>query len=355
VDIEALEREAQACADPLAWAYVAGGVGDGLTLAENRAAWHRWKLRPHLLVDVSEVVTATTVLGTPTASPVLVAPSAMHGLVCPERELATSRGAADAGAVLVLSQVATTSLEDVAAVAPDSPRWMQLYVQRDRGLTRAVCERAAAAGYRALVVTADSPVITRRSGIDRGEFGVPASMPLPNLAPGDPAPDLFALVEGYDPTLTPDDLPEISAWAGGLPVLVKGVVRGDDAARFVAAGAAGVVVSNHGGRQLDTCVATADVLPEVVDAVAGRGEVYVDGGVRRATDVLKALALGARAVLVGRPVVWALAVGGAPAVTELLDGLRADLATAMGLSGVTDVAAVPRDLVTHRPCSCPDH
>jgi 4-hydroxymandelate oxidase len=348
MDVAGYESAARTVADPVAWAYLAGGAGDEVTVADNVAAWRRWRLRPHMLRDVSAISTATTVLGRSVPAPVLVAPTAMHGLFHPEREVATATGAAAAGTVYVLSQAATTSLEDVAAAAPTGLRWMQLYVQRDRGRTRAVCERAAAAGYRALVVTVDSPVITRRTRlIERSTFGVPAGMGLPNLAPGVEAPDLFELVEGYDPTVVVDDLATFSEWAGGLPVLVKGVVRGDDARACVDAGAAGVVVSNHGGRQLDTCVATADGLPEVVEAIAGAGEVYVDGGIRRGVDVLKALALGARAVLVGRPVIWGLVAGGAHGVRDVLEELTEELRTAMGLAGAADVAAIPRDLVVH--------
>jgi 4-hydroxymandelate oxidase len=346
MDVAAFEAAAHATTDAVAWAYLAGGAGDEVTVADNVDAWRRWRLRPRVLRDVSAISTATTILGAPVATPVLVAPSAMHGLFHRDGELATAEGAARANAVYVLSQVATTSLEDVAAAVPDGARWMQLYVQADRGMTRAVCERAAAAGYGALVVTVDSPVVTRRTrDIDRSSFGVPPSMALPNLAPGVEAPDLFAIVEGYDPALTFDDLADISGWAGGLPVLVKGVVRADDATACVDAGATGVVVSNHGGRQLDTCVATADALVEVVDAVGARAEVLVDGGIRRGVDVLKALALGARAVLVGRPVIWGLAVAGADGVHDVLAGLTEELRTAMGLAGCTDAAAVPRDLV----------
>ena len=346
MDVAAYAEAAQTAADPVAWAYLAGGSGDEVTVNDNVAAWRRWRLRPHVLRDVSEISTATTVLGQPVPLPVLVAPTAMHGWFHPDREVATARGAARAGTVYCLSQTSTTPLEEVAAAAPDGVRWMQLYVQRDRGLTKAVCERAAAAGYRALVVTVDSPVLSRRSRlVDRSSFATPMGLGLPNLAPGVEHPDLFEVVEGYDPAVMPDDLAVFSDWAGGLPVLVKGIVRGDDARAAMAGGAAGVVVSNHGGRQLDTCVATADALPEVVEAVGGAGEVYVDGGVRRGIDVLKALAIGARAVLVGRPVIYGLTAAGADGVAEVLEVLGDELRTAMGLSGLTDARAIPRDLV----------
>jgi 4-hydroxymandelate oxidase len=329
------------------YGYIAGGAGDELTVAENVAAWRRFRLRPHMLRDVSSISTATTVLGTPVAGPILVAPTAMHGLVCEQRELATARAAQRCGTVHVLSQAVTTSLEDVAATDPGAPRWMQVAVQRDRGITRDVCARAGAHGYRAIVVTVDSPVLMRRTRFEQASFNVPAGMGLPNLVPAaGVTPDLYEVVLGFDPTLTFDDLPLLAEWSGGLPVGVKGIVRGDDAARCVDAGAAAILVSNHGGRQVDTCVSTASVLAEVVEAVDGRAEVYVDGGIRRGHDVLKALALGARAVLVGRSVVWGLALGGEDGVVEVLTMLRDELETTLGLCGLTSVHDVPADLLT---------
>jgi 4-hydroxymandelate oxidase len=329
----------------VAFDYVAGGAGAEITLLDNVAAWGRIRLRPHMLRDVSKVTTATTVLGTPVRVPILVAPTAMHGLVCADREVATVRGAARSGALYILSMAATASLEEVAAAAPDSPRWMQLYVQRDHGLTRNVCARAREAGYRALVVTVDSPVTTRRSRFAPEAFRVPAGMGLPNMAAGTVDPDIFEIVAGYDAALTFDDLASIREWGGGLPVVVKGILRGDDARACLEAGADAISVSNHGGRQVDSCVATADVLAEVVDAVGGTAEVYVDGGIRCGADVLKALALGARAVLVGRPVVWGLALGGEAGVDGVLTELGEDLARTMALCGVTDVHDVPSDLL----------
>jgi 4-hydroxymandelate oxidase len=349
VDLAGLEQRARACIpDQVAFDYVAGGAGDEITLADNVAAWSRIRLRPRMLRDVSAVNTRTTVLGTPVPCPVLIAPTAMHGLVCPERELATARGAARSETLYVLSMAATASLEEVAAEAPDSPRWMQLYVQRDHGLTRDVCARAKAAGYRALVVTVDSPVTTRRSRFEPSAFNVPAGMGLPNLAAGTTDPDIFEIVAAYDASLTFDDLASIREWGGGMPLVVKGVLRGDDALVCLDSGADAIAVSNHGGRQVDTCVATADVLAEVVDAVAGRAEVFVDGGIRSGGDVLKALALGARAVLVGRPVVWGLALAGADGVDAVLTELADDLARTMGLCGVTEVHHVPRDILARR-------
>ncbi len=347
MDLVGLEERARECiVEQVAFDYVAGGVGAEITLLENVAAWRELRLRPRMLRDVSKVSTETTVLGTKVHSPVLIAPTAMHGLVSPERELATARGAARSGTVYILSMAATASLEEVAAAAPDNPRWMQLYIQADHGLTRDACARAREAGYRALVVTVDSPVTTRRSRFEPSAFHVPAGMTLPNLAPRSrTTPDIFELVAAYDAALTFDDLADIKAWGGGLPLVVKGILRGDDAVQCLDSGADAIAVSNHGGRQVDTCISTAEALRDVVEAVDGRAEVYVDGGIRGGADVLKALALGARAVLVGRPVVWGLAVAGADGVDAVLNQLWDELRVAMGLCGVNDVAAVPADLL----------
>jgi 4-hydroxymandelate oxidase len=349
MDLGGLEEAARERLDAAIYDYVAGGAADEITATENVDAWRAMRLRPHVLQDVSAVSTATTVLGCPVASPVLVAPTAMHGLFCADGELATARAAAAHGTVLTLSTVASTALEDVAATTPDAPKWMQLYVQKDHRISQALCARAQAAGYAAIVLTVDSPVLAKRVRNERNAFNVPPGMRLPNLVPLDHDGsdlDLYALVGAYEPALTFDDLAMVREWAGGLPVVVKGVLRGDDAARCVDAGAAAVIVSNHGGRQLDTVVATAHALPEVVAAVDGRAEVYVDGGVRTGVDVLKALTLGARAVLVGRSVVWGLAVDGEAGARAVLDELAADLARTMAFCGITAVTAVPRDLVT---------
>lgn len=347
IDLAGLEERARACiVEQVAFDYVAGGVGAEITLLENVAAWRELRLRPRMLRDVSNVSTTTTVLGTAVHSPVLIAPTAMHGLVSPERELATVRGAARSGTVYILSMAATTSLEDVAAEAPDNPRWMQLYIQADHGLTRDACARAVDAGYRALVVTVDSPVTTRRSRFEPSAFSVPAGMTLPNLAPrSNTTPDIFQLVAAYDAALTFDDLADIKEWGGGLPLVVKGILRGDDAAHCLDAGADAIAVSNHGGRQVDTCIPTAEALRDVIDTIGDRAEVYVDGGIRDGADILKALALGARAVLVGRPVVWGLAVAGADGVDAVLGELWNELKIAMALCGVSNVEAVPADLL----------
>lgn len=347
MDLDELAREAEAIIAPSAWDYYAGGADDELTLVDNVDAWRRMRLRPHVLRDVSDVDTATTVLGTRVAAPVLVAPTAYQRMAHDEGEAGTARGAAAADTVMIVSTLATTSLEDVAA-AVEAPRWFQMYIRRDRGWTRELVQRAVASGYRALVLTVDAPVLGHRRRDERNRFSLPEGMEMANIGSAVPEVDGSGLAayagDQFDRTLTFD----VIGWLreeSGLPVVVKGVHRGDDALSAVRAGAAGVVVSNHGGRQLDTAIATADALPEVVEAVGDDAEVYVDGGIRRGTDVLKAVALGARAVLVGRPILWGLATGGPDGVTAVLDHLREELVRAMTLCGASTVDDLDRDLV----------
>jgi 4-hydroxymandelate oxidase len=352
LDLVAMEHDAHRLIGEMPYAYYAGGGGDERLLAANRAAWDGWRLHPRVLVDVSAVTTATTVLGQPVVCPVLAAPTALQSLAHPEGEVAMAQGAAEAGALMVLSSLSTRSLEEVAAGAPGGPRWMQVYVLRDRGATAEMVQRAAAAGYGALVLTVDAPVPGLRLRELRGGVHLPHDLELPNLASVTPRAHeggFMAVVSGeFDPGLTPDTV----TWLAGLselPVVVKGVLRGDDAVRCIEAGAAAVAVSNHGARQLDDGPATADVLPEVVDALSGRGEVYVDGGIRRPGDVAKALCLGARAVLVGRPTLWALATGGADGVAALFDWFGAELGRVMAMCGAPAVDDLGGDLVRRAP------
>jgi 4-hydroxymandelate oxidase len=280
---------------------------------------------------------------------VAVAPTAIQGLAHPDGEVATARGTAAAGALLILSSLATRSLEDVAAAVPDAARWMQIYVLRDRARTVDLVTRAAAHGYGALVLTVDAPVPGLRLREWRQGMHLPDDLALPNLAgPSTQSARgggfMAVVTEEFEPALTPDDV----GWLAGLsalPVVVKGVQRADDARRCVEAGAAAVVVSNHGARQLADAPPTADILAEIADAVGDRAEVYVDGGLRRAPDVVKALALGARAVLVGRPSLWALAAGGADGVTALLRWYEGELRRTMALCGAGTVDAIERGLV----------
>jgi 4-hydroxymandelate oxidase len=346
VDLAALEEAARDRLDPAVYDYVAGGADAELTLADNLAAWARLRLRPRVLRDVRRVDTASSLLGTPLPTPVLVAPTAYHGLLHPDGELATAAGAAAAGSLLVLSTQANRSLEEVARHAPGAPRWFQVYVHVEHGFTEELVGRAAAAGCTALVLTADLPVYGHRLRDVRNRLEFPPDMVLGNAVErfGTDAAAAVAHASRFDAGLETDAI----AWLrdrSGLPVLVKGVLRGDDAEAFVAAGAAGIVVSNHGGRQLDTALAAADALPEVVAAVDGRAVVLVDGGVRRGTDVVKALCMGATGVLVGRPVLWGLATGGADGVRAVLLGLHEELLRAMALCGTVSLTELTPDLL----------
>jgi 4-hydroxymandelate oxidase len=351
-DFEAIAREKLS---PAAYDYYAGGAHDEVTLRENRAAYDRLSLAYRVLVDVSRRELSTAVLGQPVAMPVLVAPTAFHRLADPEGEVATARAAGKAGTVMILSTLSTSTIEAVVSAAT-GPVWFQLYVYRDRGATEGLVRRAEAAGCRALVLTVDAPLIGRRERDVRNRFHLPPGLAVANLLPDGygempPAPadsGLAAYVSSFlDPALTWRDVEWLRSITE-LPVLVKGIVRPDDALRAAEAGAAGVVVSNHGARQLDTAPATIDVLPEVVDALAAHGhriEVLMDGGVRRGTDILKALALGARAVLVGRPVLWGLAAAGEAGAARVLTLLREELDLAMALAGAPTLADITRDLV----------
>ena len=332
------EQVAQAHMEAGAWDYYIGGAGDELTLHENRAAFERIRLRPRVLVDVSAVDMRTTVLGTTVAMPILVAPSALHRLAHPEGECATARGAGKAGTLMIVSTEATRTLEEIAEAAT-GPLWLQLYVyRRQRRLAEELIARAEASGYGALVLTVDVPRWGRwfkRSS----EFEVPPDVREVHIPEG---------VEMASEILTWDDLNWLRSRTQ-LPLVLKGILTAEDATLAVEHGVDGIVVSNHGGRILDGAVASIEALPEVVEAVkaagGGRCEVYMDGGVRRGTDVLKALALGARAVLVGRPVLWGLAADGADGVRGVLGLLRDELELAMALAGRATLTDIDRSLV----------
>jgi 4-hydroxymandelate oxidase len=353
LSLHELERDARQVIGEMAYAYYSGGADDERLLEGNVAAWGHWQLHPHVLAGVTDVSCATTVLGVEVASPVGVAPTAIQGLAHPEGEVATARGAATAGALMILSSLATCPLEEVAAAAPHAARWMQVYVLRERTRTAELVSRAAAHDYGALVLTVDAPVSGLRLREWRMGVHLPDDLALPNLAgeSTDSAREggfMAVVTHEFEPALTPDDI----GWLAGLsslPVVAKGVQRADDAVRCVDAGAAAVVVSNHGARQLADAPATADILAEIVDAVAGRAEVYVDGGVRRSPDVVKALALGARGALVGRPSLWALATGGADGVAVLLRWYESELRRAMALCGAATVDAIDRSLIRRAP------
>lgn len=331
--------------------YYAGGAHDEITLHDNRDAYDRLRLRYRVLRDVSDRDLSTTILGEKVSFPVLIAPTAFHQMATEEGEVATARAAARAETIMTLSTLSTRSIEDVSRAA-DGRLWFQLYVYRDREATRDLVQRANEAGAKALVLTVDAQVWGVRERDVRNGFQLPDGLRMVNLATSGKSE--FPDVEGsglaayvtqmFDPALSWKDLDWLCSLTS-LPVLVKGVVRGDDAATAIENGAAGVVVSNHGGRQLDTSPAPIDVLEEVVEVVRGDGTVIVDGGVRRGTDVVKAIALGADAVQIGRPVLWGLATGGEEGVTKVLDIIRTEFDLAAALCGAATVGELTRDLV----------
>jgi isopentenyl diphosphate isomerase/L-lactate dehydrogenase-like FMN-dependent dehydrogenase len=334
VNVWDYERLAEAKLDANAHAYFAGGSGDEVTLRENLAAFERRKLRPRVLVDVRSISTATTVLGTEVALPVLIAPLALQRMAHPDGELATARAAAAAGTIMCLSTASTARPAEVAGAGAGAPRWFQVYVFGDRSQTEELIAEAVDNGFSALVLTVDVPYLGRRERDIRIDFRIPEHLTVTG--------DLFA--QGFDASLSWRDLEWLAGY--GLPVIVKGILTAEDARLAIEHGAAAVVVSNHGGRQLDGVPASVDVLEEVVDAVGGRAEVLLDGGVRRGTDVLKALALGARAVLIGRAMLWGLAAAGEEGVVDVLRLLRKEVELGLALLGCASPADVTRAHVT---------
>jgi 4-hydroxymandelate oxidase len=322
------------------WDYYQGGSDDEVTIQANRAAFARLLLRPRMLVDVSRIEMRTTVLGTPVSMPILVAPTASHKLAHPEGECATARGAGKAGTVMIVSTSATCSAAEVAQAAT-GPLWFQLYTHHSLETSGQLVQRVEAAGYRAIVLTADSPYLGRRERDLRNQFRLSQHLSMPNFG------DESATASSRSRHMA-DNTWETLDWlrsVTSLPILLKGILTAEDALLAVERGIDGIVVSNHGGRQLDGAIASIEALPEVVEAVAGRCEVYVDGGIRRGTDVLKALALGARAVLLGRPILWGLAVNGQEGVHHVLELLRIELELAMALSGRPTLESIDRSLI----------
>jgi len=346
VNLGDFEPLARAAMDLAAFDYVAGGSWDEVTLAENEAAWRRRRLRPRVLVDVANTDPATSLLGAPAAMPVAIAPMATHGLAHPDAERATARAAAAAGIPFTQSTMATCSIEDVATAAPGAVHWFQLYSQPDPAHTRSLVERAAAAGHRAIVLTVDLPRFGYRERNRRSGFVLPQALGNFAGAFGTVDRDVESTLErrpdeGARTFLTWDDLATIRSWST-LPLVLKGILTAKDARLAVDHGVDGIIVSNHGARQLDRVAATIDVLEEVVDAVEGRVEVLVDGGVRRGLDVVIALALGARGVLIGKPIMWSLAAGGQGGVERALAILREEVDIAMALLGTPTVADITR-------------
>jgi len=340
VSLREFEARAVQAVEPAAFGYIAGGAWDELSLAENDAAWLRYRLRPRVLVDVSRIDPSTTLLGAAAAFPVAIAPMAVHGLAHPDGEVATARAAAAAGIPFTLSTMSSCSLEDVAEAAPDGTRWFQLYTQTDPGHSRALVERAAAAGYSAVVLTVDLPVMGYRERDRRASFELPVE--LGNFRQ---RADIEVVESTLATSLTWDDRATIRSWSN-LPLVLKGILTAEDARLAADHGADAIVVSNHGARQLDRVPAPVDVLEEVIGAVAGRSEVWVDGGVRRGLDIAIALALGARGVLLGRPILWALAAGGQAGVERALAILREEFEITLALLGTPTPAAITRGHVT---------
>ena len=363
-DREPVARECGAGAEPIcladfeflakakmpatSWEYVTAGAGDEITVRWNIEAYQRIRLRPRVLVDVSNVDTRVTLLGQEHAFPILLAPASSQKLMHAEGELATARAAGATGTAMVLSSFSSTSLEDVAAVAK-SPLWFQLYVQTDRGFTRELVQRAEAGGYRALCLTVDTPIAGARNRESRADVKL---SPMPHLkgiagvgsVSGIPAgsPDIFKNV--FDAAMSWKDVEWLRSFSR-IPLILKGVLNPDDADRAALCGVDGIIVSNHGGRNLDTLPATIDALPQVADKVAGRLLVFVDGGIRRGTDVLKALALGANAVFIGRPYLYGLGAAGEVGVSKVISILQREFLMAMMLTGRTSVKSIDRSVI----------
>jgi 4-hydroxymandelate oxidase len=336
-DLEPLARHAMT---PMAYEYVSGGAGDERTLAWNVEAFARIRLRPRVLTDVSAIDPRVTVLGEALPFPLLLAPASYHRLYHAEGELATARGAAAAGVPYIVSTCTTTPLDDIACAAPNGVRWLQVYVTADRAVTRDMIQTAESAGMRALCLTVDTPVGGTRNREQRTGFSLPANCDTPYFrhvaGPRGPATP-FVSVTWRDV----EWLRSITR----LPVLLKGILTGEDAALAVRAGAAGVIVSNHGARNLDTLPAAIDALPEVAEAVQGRIPVLIDGGVRRGTDIVKALALGANAAMIGRPYLYGLAVGGEQGVEHVVRILRTEFENALALLGRSTASAIDRGVL----------
>ncbi len=353
VNVADFERLAEEILDGGVAGYFFGGAGDELTLRENVAAWSGWRLRPRVLAGLEEWRTEVELLGGDVSMPVLVAPVAYQGLVDPEGEVAMAKAAAAAGTVMCLSTLATRRPSEVAAGAPEGRRWFQLYCFKDAAVTDALVAEAVESGFEALVVTVDAPRGGNRERDLRTGFKIPEEVGVPSVTAALGSDRAVTIEETFDlmnPALSWPDLEALAATCG-VPVFVKGIVTGEDAALAVEHGAAGVIVSNHGGRQLDRCVATADALPEVVDAVAERAAVLVDGGIRRGIDVAVALALGANAVLVGRPALWGLAAGGERGARRVLELLRGELELALALCGCTAPDELGRTHVQRAPAT----
>lgn len=352
------EQQAKSNLSPMAFDYYSSGAWDEITLRDNRAAFERIKLLPKMLVDVSKRDLSISVLGQSLKMPLLVAPMAFQCLAHPDGEIATAKATAAANVGMILSTMSTNSIEEVAAACSNfqsSPRWFQLYIHKDTGLTTALVERAYAAGYTALCLTVDAPVLGQRERDKRNEFSLPSGLQLANLATmsklnilhhKSESGLLAYFAEQISPAVTWNDLEWLQSLCP-LPLVIKGILRADDAVRAVEYGAKAIIVSNHGGRQLDGAIASIDALPEIVAAVGSKAEVLIDGGIRRGVDIFKALALGAKAVLIGRPILWGLAVNGEAGAARVIEILHEELDLAMALSGCAKIEDINISLVRH--------
>lgn len=344
-DYEALAAERL---EPAVLGYFAGGAGDERTLRRNLEAFEDWELMPRVLVDVTEVDTTIELFGSRLSMPLVVAPFAFQRLVHPDGEEALARAVGRAGTAMCLSTLATSTPARVAAAAPETTRWFQLYSFKDKAVTEALLAEAVENGFEAVALTVDAPYVGRRERDLRTGFQVDRTVPAIEAALGaDRALTVTELFSLVDPSLDWDSLAALVE-SCEVPVLLKGVLSPQDAELAVEAGAAGIVVSNHGGRQLDGVPATIDALPDVAEAVAGRIKLLVDGGFRRGIDVLTALALGADAVQVGRPALWGLAVNGEEGALHVLELLREEIKLGLALLGCRTPADVTRAHVRHR-------
>ena len=339
INVSEYEALARSRIERTAWDYYQGGSDDEVTLRENCRAFERIKLRPRMLVDVRTIDMQTTVLGTPISMPIMVAPTAFHGLAHTEGECATARAAGMAGTLMTASTFSNYRLEEIAQ-ASSGPLWFQLYIYEDLQVSAELIRRAEKAGYKAIVVTADAPKLGKRERDIRNSFALPPHLREANFEPAIQAEDYIPL-----PLAVTWDTVDWLQSLTSIPILLKGILTAEDALLALEHGAKGIIVSNHGGRQLDGVQASIETLPEIVEAVAGRCEVYLDGGIRRGTDVLKALALGARAVLVGRPIIWGIAVNGHEGAHHVLQILHDELELAMTLAGHPTLASIDRSLV----------
>jgi 4-hydroxymandelate oxidase len=341
VSLDDFEQLARERLPHMAREFLVGGAADEITLRWNRESFDRIKLRPRVLDDVANIDTSVTLFGRTMPHPILLAPVAYQRLFHADGEVETARGAGAAEAIYVVSTATTTAIEEIAKAAT-SPLWLQLYLQKDRGATHELIARAEAAGVQALCFTVDTPVVGTRNRQQRAHFKLPTELATPHLDATNR--ERLTVTSNEREPVTWRDVAMVQSVAR-VPVLLKGIMTGDDAARAVDHGAAGILVSNHGARNLDTIPATIDALPEVAASVAGRVPILLDGGIRRGTDIVKAIALGASAVLIGRPYVYGLAVDGADGVAEVVSILRQELETAMALLGRRSLSAVDKNVI----------